>query len=251
MIYALLIATALAQSAGPGGYYTEDEAKQLFAQGNDAYEKADYDAAMSAWQKLVDHGYGGQDVLYNLGTAALKKGDLGRAVLYLERARELGPAGDDLTANLEAARARQGDQVIGGAGEDFVQRVARATPRDLAGWTFLVTWVGGALMVLLFRLLRPGRRTLVGVLAGVLLTLAVPSALLLGAHVYVSETVTEGVVLAPTLQARELPTPASNVLFEIHAGLKVRVLESEGRFVRIRLPNGRLGWTEKEGIAEI
>lgn len=245
MIAALVIAAVLTQA---DGYYSPQEAQQLFEQGTAAYEQGDFAGAMQAWQKLVDRGYGGADVLYNLGTAALKKGDLGHAVLYLERARALGPPEDDLIANLEAARARQGDQVIGGAGEPFVQRIVRATPRDAVAYLFLATWVLGASLLLVFRATRRG---LFAVAAGVLLVLAVPAGLLLAAHVFVERTVQEGVVLSDTLQARELPAPASNVLFEVHAGLKVRLLETEGAFVRIRLPNGWLGWVQKQGIAEI
>jgi len=33
--------------------------------------------------------------------------------------------------------------------------------------------------------------------------------------------------------------------------LKVHVLEASGKFVKIRLPNGLEGWTEKEGISTI
>jgi hypothetical protein len=51
--------------------------------------------------------------------------------------------------------------------------------------------------------------------------------------------------------ARELPQPGARSIFEVHAGLKVRLLEETGRFVRIRLPNGLEGWAEREGIAEI
>jgi hypothetical protein len=72
-----------------------------------------------------------------------------------------------------------------------------------------------------------------------------------GLQAYVARTVREAVVMTPALQARELPAANARVAFEVHAGLKVRVLEAEGRFVRIRLPNGLVGWAEKEGIAEI
>ena len=38
---------------------------------------------------------------------------------------------------------------------------------------------------------------------------------------------------------------------EVHAGLKVRIMEETGRYVRIRLPNALEGWTEKEGLVEL
>ena len=51
--------------------------------------------------------------------------------------------------------------------------------------------------------------------------------------------------------AREFPKGDAKVLFDVHEGLKIRLLEDAGRYVRIRLPNGLEGWTEREGVAEI
>ena len=105
--------------------------------------------------------------------------------------------------------------------------------------------------VVLFRFLKPGRRAWVAVLAAFSLIVAVPTGALLAAHVWVERTLHEAVVLSPTMVAREFPKGDAKALFEVHAGLKVRVLEDTGRYVRIRLPNGLEGWTEREGVAEI
>jgi hypothetical protein len=154
-------------------------------------------------------------------------------------------------ANLEAARARQLDRVVGGDGEPFVQRLGTALPADLVSWIFLAAWAGAFALLIVLRRVAPGRRTVLALAAGALLLVAVPSGFLVGLQVYVARTVREAVVMTPTLQAKELPAAQARVAFEVHAGLKVRVLEAEGRFVRIRLPNGLVGWAEKDGIAEI
>ncbi len=135
--------------------------------------------------------------------------------------------------------------------EDFVTRLVKATPGAAVGAVFLASWAAGFLLLLLFRFLMPGRRTWVAVLAAVSLIMALPSGALLAAHVWVERTVHEAVVLSPMMVAREFPKGDAKALFEVHAGLKVRVLEDTGRYVRIRLPNGLEGWTEREGVAEI
>ncbi|MCY1020849.1 SH3 domain-containing protein [Pyxidicoccus sp. MSG2] len=234
------------------GYYTPEEAQDVFLKANEAYAREDYAAAQQGYEKLLSHGHGGPDVLYNLGTSHLARGDLGRAVLALEQAKKEGARAPDLEANLAVARARQVDKVVGAtAEEEFLPRVTAATDGTVVAWTFLGTWVAAFALVLLWRALRPGRRTAVGIMAALLFTVAVPSGLLLAAHAWVEETVHEAVVLAPTLVARELPQAGARSIFEVHAGLKVRLLEETGRFVRIRLPNGLEGWAEREGVAEI
>jgi len=246
MLTTAILATLLSQT-----YYTPDEAKALFGQGNDAYYRQDYAAAEEAYKKLLDHGYGGADVLFNLGTAHLAEGELGEAVLYLEKARRLSGA-DDIEANLAVARSKQLDQVVGAQAEEpFIQRVVAASSESIAGGVFLGGWLGGLLLLLLFRFLAPGRRTWAAVLGGACLVMALPAGLLLAAHAYVAQTVDEGVVLARTLPAREFPKDTAKVSFELHAGLKVRVMEESGRYVRIRLPNGLEGWTEREGLGRL
>jgi tetratricopeptide (TPR) repeat protein len=244
---AVLVAALLGQS-----YYSPDEAQGLFQQANEAYLRQDYAAARSGYEKLLERGFGGADLQYNLGTTYLAEGDLGRAVLAFERSRRAGGEGPDLEANLALARARQLDKVVGTAPEEpFLQRVVTATSGPGVAWGFLASWGTGCLLFVLFRLLRPGRRAWAAVLGGLLLTLSLPAAALLAAHVWVHQTLHEAIVLAPTLRAREFPREEAKVSFEVHPGLKVRVMEDTGRYVRIRLPNGLEGWAERSGVAEI
>lgn len=247
MMLTLALGALLAQ-----GYYTPQEAQALFLEANDAYYREDYAAARAGYQRLIERGYAGPDVLFNLGTTSLAAGQLGEAVLQLERARRARGNAEDIEANLAVARARQLDKVVGERAEEpFLERLARATPERFTSGLFLASWLLGFGLIVLARLLAPGRRALVAVLASLSFTLAAGSGALVAAHAYVTRTVAEGVVVAEELQAREAPQQAARISFEVHAGLKVRLVESSGRFVRIRLPNGLEGWAEKEGVAEI
>jgi len=78
-----------------------------------------------------------------------------------------------------------------------------------------------------------------------------PSGALLGAHIYARESLVDAVVLSASLPVRELPKDSAKVTFEMHAGLKVRLMEHVGNFVRVRLANGLEGWAPKDAIAEI
>jgi hypothetical protein len=241
---ALLLALALSQSS-----YSAGEARAIFTEGVEAYGRDDTAGAESAFRKLVDHGLGGTDVNYNLGTACLAQGKLGDAVLYLERARREG-GGADVDANLAIARGRVVDQVVGaGSDEGVVSRVVAATTSGGAAIAFLVPWCAGFLLLLVGRLRGLTRSTAAGAL--LLLALALPGGALLLAHVVFHQTVHEAVVLAKTLPVRETPEPTSKVAFELHAGSGVRLLASSGPFVRVRLPNGLEGWAEERGVARI
>ncbi|HET9450568.1 MAG TPA: SH3 domain-containing protein, partial [Aggregicoccus sp.] len=126
-----------------------------------------------------------------------------------------------------------------------------ATDGQAVSAVFLAAWLLGFLLLGLYRLVRPASRTLVAVVAALLLLAALPAGLLLAAHAWVQHTVHEAVVLAPTLQARDLPQDKARVVFEIHAGLKVRLLARSGGYVHLRLPNGLEGWARAEGVEAI
>jgi hypothetical protein len=229
--------------------YSPAEAHAIFAEGVEAYGRDDAAGAEAAFRKLLEHGMGGADVEYNLGSAELAQGKLGEAVLFLERARRHG-GGPDVEANLSIARGRVVDQVVGASGEEgMVSRLVAATSAPAAALAFLIPWCAG-FGLLLFSLVRgPGRSSLMP--AMLLLVLALPGAGLLLAHFVVGETVHEAVVLAKTMPVRGTPEASSKVAFELHAGSGVRLLASSGPFVRLRLPNGLEGWAEQRDLAPV
>lgn len=243
MTSALLLALAL-------GQYTPAEAQALFVEANDAYYKADYAAAQAKYEKLLEAGLGGPDVLFNLGTTHLANNELGPAVLYLERARRLSDD-DDIEANLAVARQRQGDQVVGAeSSRPFLERVADAMDERVVSVAFLVVWWLAFVAWLVFRRKLEGR-LLWGLATGALLLAGLTLGAGVGVHAYVRHRVVEAVVMPVTAKVREFPGDAAKVSFEVHAGLKVRVMEESGKFARIRLPNALEGWTDKEGLVEL
>jgi tetratricopeptide (TPR) repeat protein len=231
------------------GQYTPQEAQALFVEANDAYYKGDYEAASTRYQKLLDAQLSGPDVLFNLGTTQLAAGKIGPAVLFLERAAQLSDD-DDIQANLGVARSRQGDKIIGeDAAVPFTQRLAASMNERLVAIAFLGTWWLGFIVLWLSR--RTNARLLLGIVAGVLLLAGALLGGALGIAANVRQTVQQAVVMPEAVKVREFPGDSAKVAFEVHAGLKVRVMETSGKFARVRLPNTLEGWTEKESLVEL
>ncbi len=231
------------------GQYTPQEAQALFVEANDAYYKGDFDGAATRYQKLLDAQLSGPDVLFNLGTTQLAAGKLGPAVLFLERAAQLSDD-DDIQANLGVARSRQGDKIIGEEGTvPFTQRLAASMNERWVAVAFLVTWWLGFTVLWLSR--RTNARLLLGLVAGVLLLAGALLGGALGIAAHVRQTVQEAVVMPEAVKVREFPGESAKVAFEVHAGLKVRVMETSGKFARVRLPNTLEGWMEKESLVEL
>ena len=243
---ALSLALALVASQ-----YTPEEARALFVEANDAYYKGDYEGARGRYEKLLAAGMGGPDVLFNLGTTHLAAGQLGPATLYLERAARLSDD-DDIGTNLEVARKRQVDQVVGAEATEapFTQRVAEAIDERLVAIAFLSTWwLGFVLVWLAWR--RQGSRLIPGLVAAALLLAGTVLGSALAVTAHVRANVVEAIVMPEAAKVREFPGDTAKVSFEVHAGLKVRIMETSGRYARVRLPNALEGWTEKEGLVSL
>ncbi len=232
------------------GQYTPQEAQALFVEGNDAYYKGDYPTARGRYEKLLEAGLGGPDVLFNLGTTHLAAGELGPAVLYLERARRAS-GDDDIEANLAVARQRQVDQVIG---EDnavpFTQRVAEIINEPVVSVAFLVSvWL--AFASFWFWRTREGSRVISGLVTLALFAGCGTLGGAVGLHAWVRTHVVDAVMQAPTTKVLEFPGEAAKTTFEVHAGLKVRIMERSGKYVRLRLPNALEGWAPQDSLVEI
>lgn len=233
-------------------WFTPAEAEAIFAEGNAAWARGDFEAAEERYKKLLDRGLGGPDVLYNLATTHLAQEELGEAILYFERAKRLGAGGADLESNLALAREKQRDrQIHQDSHRTLLARVTEAFPLRPLALFFAFFWSAGFGLLVARRLMPRLQGPLTLTLAAALLLGSGASGMLLGAHAWRLERVQEAVVLAPTLAVHDLPDVSSNVSFEVHAGLIVRQLDAAGAFVKIRLPNGAEGWAQPSHLAMI
>ena len=92
---------------------------------------------------------------------------------------------------------------------------------------------------------------MLGLISGFFLLVGAGLGATLAVHSWVQATVVEAVVIPDSAMVREYPGEGARVSFEVHAGLKVRIMETSGQYVRVRLPNALEGWTEKEGLVSL
>ena len=242
---------ALAFEARPA---RADRLEEAWKRGNDAYLHGDYDAAVAAYEELDRQDVVSPDLFFNLGDAYFKKGALGPAIWAFERAAALDPDDDDIRFNLEQSRklaARQAQDKIEGEDRDpaWIRVVTSLSP-STETWIFLSLYLG--LFVVLFARrrasddARPALGASAAILAGV--TLLAGGAL---AGRAVLERVPFGVVLPDALAVKEGADVNYKTGFQIHAGLRVRLLERDQDWLRIRLANGLEGWVRAKDVGRL
>jgi tetratricopeptide (TPR) repeat protein len=227
-----------------------------FQAGNQAYLDGDYARAVSEYRQALELGPLHPDLAYNLANAYYKLGNKGLAVLFYEKALRLRPSDEAARANLALVRKNLVDRVVNAAGQPVSEppweSFIKSLPLNSLSAAFL------ALNVIVFGLAtlrrfsrRPAlRRRLLWInlpLAGVLLVIG----LFFSAAWYASEHLRQAVVIAPVAELREGPENTARVQMEVHEGLKVRLLQPAGDFVRVRLANGLEGYLRSDSLGEI
>lgn len=285
---AVWIVGAIASVAAPRSARA-DVIDDAWNRGNQAYLRGDDATAIAAYEQLDRQGVVSPDLAYNLGNAYFRRGQLGPAVWAFERALALDPAHEDARYNLDrvrkiAARAGASSDAarLASRGDDqeplWIRAVTAVAPSTV-GWTFLATWF--ALFVLLAALIVTRRRRRRAATTAPVAEAAAPAAaagrsarahgedaglLAAGVALAVVGVLTTGallvgrlaldrvpfaVVLPETVAVREGADKNYRTGFSVHAGLKVRLLDQDHGWVRIRLPNGLDGWIPESAARRI
>lgn len=232
---------------------SQSAAARLFAEANQLYRQASYEAARGKYLEVVSAAYVDHRLFYNLGNACFKSDRLGEAILWYERARLLSPRDEDIRANLRFA--------------SHVRRDRDPVAPDSAIWLFLtrlhllpsMNEISVAFSLLLlavcgmaaWRLLyreRAGTLWLVLFLACASLTIL--TGIFSGIRMHQLESRSDAIVTAGEAVARSAPDANVTAVFVVHEGTKVRVHRREGNWLLIRL--GEFGgWMLSEEVAVI
>jgi tetratricopeptide (TPR) repeat protein len=251
---AALGALAVVAVIGIGGFARADRVDEAWKRGNDAYLHGDYAAAAAAYEELDRQGVVSGDLMFNLGDAYYRQGDLGRAIWAFERAAALDPDDDDARYNLEQTRtlvARRTQDKIEGADRDPIWiRIVTALSPSTETWLFVALYVGLFAALFVRRRASDDARPALGAAAALLGVAALLSgAVLLGrAHL---DRVPFGVILPEAAAVKDGADVNYRTAFQVHAGLRVRLLERDQDWVRIRLGNGLEGWVRRQDVGRL
>jgi tetratricopeptide (TPR) repeat protein len=246
---ALFLVAAITSSSA-----SADLIDEAWKRGNDAYFRGDYAAAVTAYEQLDRQAIVSADLYYNLGVAYFRQGTLGRAIWAFERALTFEPEDDDAKFNLLQARKvlerRIRDKIEGAERESTWIRAVTFLAPSIQTWVFITLYLG-CFVLLFLRLRAPGdSRDALGATAAIFgVTAALAGILLLGRVAL--DRIPFGIVLPDVVAVKEGADPNYRTSFELHAGLKVRLLEHDQEWLRIRLANGLEGWVRTQDVGRL
>jgi len=247
LVFSLLIALPAA---------AQSRVEQLvFDQANQLYLNGEYSAARDEYQKIINSGFESAELYYNLGNAFYKLGQIPPAILYYEKALILNPKDVDLQFNLDLANRLVVDK-INPLNEFFLRKwiLSFAGVFKADAWGYLS--LGAFFLLLTIAAIayatRGFRYRKLIVSGGALFLVILIFSLVLGS-IQNKQTIhpDSAIVFTSSLTAKSSPDAGGTDLFVIHEGLKVKIIDRVGTWIRIRLADGNEAWIPENSVEQI
>jgi len=228
------------------GLGAANQADYLFQQGNEAYKNNQYSEAITHYESILRMGKTSASVYYNLGNAYYKNNQLGKAIVNYERALLLAPHDGDIEFNLHIAQLRIVDKIA--APEfDYIFKVWQSIKYTLSlnQWMlslFFLMILITLLIILQWFIKNRGVQNIVRQVLAPLAGIFIFGIFLFGIRVREDISIKNAVILEQKVNVVSEPAANATEVFALHEGVKVRIIDRSGNFVRIRLSDGKDGW---------
>lgn len=244
----LLLSVLLSMVVRPAHADLLDEG---WKRGNEAHLRGDYAAAAAAYEQLDRQHVVSADLYYNLGVTYFRQGKLGHAIWAFERALVVAPDDEGARFNLGQARKlaaqRAQDKLEGAEREPLWSRIVTYLSPSTEVWVFCGLYLGCFALLFVRRRMAEDSRLAITTGAAVLGTGALLAGLLLLGRMNL-DRIPFAVVLPDTVAVKEGADNSFRTSFQVHSGLRIRVLEREQDWVRVRLANGLEGFVRAEDL---
>ncbi|MBM4168089.1 MAG: tetratricopeptide repeat protein [Ignavibacteria bacterium] len=229
--------------------------QDVFDRGIALYRDGKYEGAAREFESMLKQGYKSAGIYFNVGNAYYRTGNIGKAILAYERARRLEPHDPEIEHNLKLANLRTVDR-IDAVPEFFlvgwIRSLASVLAPSATAYIFLLSWtiafISLAILVLRWfsRATRMFRVIFLISIGGIVL-----GGSLLALQTIESSSQDDAIVVAAVVTAKNSPDEQAVNAFVIHEGLKVRLSDSVGDWIKITLADGKVGWVPSTTVEQI
>jgi hypothetical protein len=232
---ALLVSAGLAQTP-----------EDVFNRGNELYRAGKYQDAVKEYEHIIGQGIVNAELYYNLGNAYYRNEQLARAILSYERAAQLHPNDPDITHNLKLVYLKTIDR-IEPVPEMFLIQWMRTIGSLISQRTirflFILSWMllFGSLAAM-YLILRPDILRIARIIFFVSIVSVILCAAMLGIQSFQETTHDKAIITKQIVTAKSSPDTQSVDAFVIHEGVKVKLTDAVGDWVKITLVDGKVGW---------
>jgi hypothetical protein len=217
-----------------------------FSRGNELYRAGKFQDAAKEYDSIIKEGKVSAEVYFNLGNAYYRDGQLARAILAYERAAQVHPDDPDIEHNLKLAYLKTVDRIEPIPDMFLIQwmhAVGLLISSEYVRVIFIISWAllfcSLATMYLVLHpvILRSARIVFFISCVSVVLWAA-----MLGIQSLRDTAQDKAIIIAQTVTAKSSPDAKAVDAFVIHEGVKVKLTDAVGEWVKATLVDGKVGW---------
>lgn len=226
-----------------------------FDNANAAYNAGQFEKAVMLYKQILESGQHSAELYFNLGNSYYRLNQVGESIFYFEKAKQLEPTDEDINVNSAFAQnmaidavevlpksqvTQLKDNII-----EFFSQEGWAYFIILLEWLFVLFWG-----LYLWNKIPFIKRTffVTSLIIAFLLIGSLFIAVIKSANT--SDT-TYGILFNEKMEVWAEPNSRAEVLFLLHEGTKVQMLDQLQEWQKIRIANGSEGWIKNAKVRSL
>lgn len=223
----------------------------LFQQGNAAYNGGNHTLAIEKYQAILGQNVHSAEVYFNLGNAHYKLGNVAESVYYFEQAKRLSPNDKTIQNNASFARNMTLDAIDDLPKTQLEQlQSSILLSLNLNQWAYLsivLAWVT-LILFLVYRFNGTMLLKRVFFVFGCIFLIATLVSISFSQQKTTLEKQQHGVIFTKEIEIWGEPNKRSEILFLLHEGTKLQIVDALEGWSKIRIANGSEGWIENSAF---
>ena len=231
------------------------EKETIFENANSAYNAGQFEKAVMLYKEILESGLHSAELYFNLANSYYRLNQVGESIFYFEKAKQLKPTDEDINVNSNFAQNMAIDAVEVLPKSQITQlREKTIGLFSQDGWAFFIILLAWFLVffwgLYLWNKVPVIKRTFF------IFTLVLGSLLMGSLSIGVIKSsktadTTYGILFNKKIEVWAEPNSRAEVLFLLHEGTKVQMLDQLQEWQKIRIANGSEGWIKNGRVRSL
>ncbi len=227
----------------------------LFSQATEYYNNGEYNKAIDNYKAILESGQHSASLYFNLGNCYYKLNSIGPSIYYYEKALLLDPHDNEILNNLAYAQNMRLD-AIEAMPKTEISKIYNSAINlfGINQWAYLaVAFVSlFVILYLTYFFLSSANKKRFSFIASIF-SIALGVLCILMAYLQQQQQKKDdpAIVFSKEVKVSSEPNQNSDVIFTLHEGTKVNVLEELDGWQKIWIADGQTGWLLSNNIKKI
>lgn len=231
------------------------EKDATFENANAAYNAGQFEKAVMLYKQILETGEHSAELYFNLGNSYYRLNQVGESIFYFEKAKQLQPTDEDINVNSSFAQNMAIDAVevlpksqVTQLKDSIIELFSQE------GWAYFIVLLAWLLVLFwglyLWNKIPFIKRTFF--VSSLVLALFLIGSLFIAVikSANTADT-TYGILFNEKMEVWAEPNSRAEVLFLLHEGTKVQMLDELQDWQKIRVANGSEGWIKNAKVRSL